>query len=164
LSAQVLRKLFPLKDGERLNRSVIAKGLDNLRRAYRSSGFINFTSIPNIEIDDQHRTVSLAIDMDEGKQFLVSGIRIIGLSEPAAEKALKDLALKPGEIYDESLADLFLAINGALLPNGASPDSRIHMALNERSGTVDLAFDFGAGPSLAPPLIFDFWSETSEEK
>ena len=142
LNAQALRKLFPLHDGELFSRSAIGQGLDNLRTAYRSSGFINFTSIPNSDVDEQSRTIALAIDMDEGRQFLVSSIRIIGLDEPAAENALKDLALKPGEVYNEKLADLFLLTEGSWLPSGPSPESRIHMALNERAGTVALAFDF----------------------
>ena len=146
LNAQALRKLFPLQDGELFSRSAIGQGLENLRTAYRSSGFINFTSIPNSEVDEKSRTIALAIDMDEGRQFLVSSVRIIGLNEPAAENALKDLALKPGEVYNEKLADLFLLTEGPWLPSGASPESRIHLALNERAGTVALAFDFAPCP------------------
>lgn len=146
LNAQALRKLFPLQDGQLFSRSAIGQGLDNLRTAYRSSGFINFTSIPNSDVDEQSRTIALAIDMDEGRQFLVSGIRIIGLDEFAAENALKDLSLKRGEVYNEKLADLFLLTEGSWLPSGASPESRIHLELNERAGTVAVAFDFAPCP------------------
>lgn len=146
LNVQALRKLFPLQDGELFNRSAIGQGLDNLRKAYRSFGFINFTSIPNSEVDEASRTVSLAIDMDEGRQFHVSGIRIVGLDDGASENFLKDLVLKPGEVYDERLADLFLLTDGSWLPSAASPESRIHMALDEPAGTVALSFDFGPCP------------------
>ncbi len=146
LNAKALRKLFPLQDGELFSRSAIGQGLDNLRKAYRSSGFINFTSIPNSDVDEKSRTIALVIDMDEGRQFLVSSVRIIGLSGPGAENALKDLALRPGEIYNEKLADLFLLTDGSWLPSGASTESRIHMTLNERAGTVALAFDFAPCP------------------
>ena len=145
-NAQVLRKLFPLQDGELFSRSAIGQGLDNLRTAYRSSGFINFTSIPNSDVDEKSRSITLAIDIDEGKQFLVSSVKIVGLDESAAENALKDLALKRGEVYNEKLAELFLLTEGAWLPSGPSPESRIHMALNERAGTVALAFDFAPCP------------------
>jgi hypothetical protein len=33
----------------------IAKGLDNLRFAYRQVGHINFTSIPNTQFNEEHR-------------------------------------------------------------------------------------------------------------
>jgi Surface antigen variable number repeat len=137
-----LRNLFPLQDGDLFKLADVAQGLDNLRMAYRSLGFINFTSIPNTEIDEESGTILLAVDLDEGKQFVVSDIKIEGLDEPASENVLKDLALKPGEPYDEGLAELFLLTDGSLLPAGDRPDSRIHMALNERAGTVAIAFDF----------------------
>jgi outer membrane translocation and assembly module TamA len=137
-----LRNLFPLQDGDLFKRVDVAQGLDNLRKAYRSLGFINFTSIPNTEIDDESGTTLLAVDMDEGQQFVVSHIKIEGMDEPASENVLKDLALKPGEPYNEGLAELFLLTNGSLLPAGALPDSRIHMTFNETAGTVAIAFDF----------------------
>ena len=141
-NAQTLRNLFPLQDGDLFKRADVVRGLENLRKAYRSLGFINFTSIPNTEIDDESGTILLAVDMDEGTQFVVSHIKIEGMDEPASENVLKDLALKPGEPYNEGLAELFLMTNGSLLPAGALPDSRIRMTLNERAGTVAIAFDF----------------------
>lgn len=137
-----LRNLFPLRDGDLFKRADVAQGLDNLRKAYRSLGFINFTSIPNTEIDDESGTILLAVDLAEGEQFVVSDIRIEGVDEPTSENVLKDLALKPGEPYNEGLAELFLLTNGSLLPPGAWPDSRIHMTFNETAGTVAIAFDF----------------------
>ena len=65
---KALRVLFPVKDGDVLNRQKMAEGLDNLRRAYTSQGYINFTSIPQPSFDEQKKTVSVEIDMDEGKK------------------------------------------------------------------------------------------------
>ena len=141
-NAQTLRNLFPLQDGDLFKLADVAQGLDNLRKAYHSLGFINFTSIPNTEIDEESGTILLAVDMDEGTQFVVSDIRIEGMDEPASENVLKDLALKPGEPYNEGLAELFRLTEGSLLPPGALPDSRIRMTLNETAGTVAIAFDF----------------------
>ena len=41
-----LRNLFPMKDGDIFSREKIAKGLENLRKAYGEAGYINFTSVP----------------------------------------------------------------------------------------------------------------------
>jgi len=62
------RALFPIKDGDILNRQKMVKGLDNLRKAYDSQGYINFTPIPQPSFDEQKKTVSFEIDMDEGKK------------------------------------------------------------------------------------------------
>jgi hypothetical protein len=133
-----LRSLFPLKDGDIFSREKIAKGLDNLRFAYRQVGHINFTSIPNTQFNEEHQTISLDIDIDEGKKFYVSGVSIVGLDD----HVLEDSLLKRGNVYDQRLVDLFLQEHTSLLPTDASPDSRIHLQLDERAATVAITFDF----------------------
>jgi outer membrane protein assembly factor BamA len=48
-----LRRHFPIKDGDIFSRERIAKGLDNLREAYRELGYINFTYVPDTKFDDE---------------------------------------------------------------------------------------------------------------
>ena len=68
-NVKALRALFPMKDGDIFSREKVAKGLDNLRDAYRQLGHINFTSIPNTTFDEDKKLVFLSIDIDEGKKF-----------------------------------------------------------------------------------------------
>jgi outer membrane protein assembly factor BamA len=141
-----LRSLFPMHEGDLFSRAAVGEGLGNLRNAYSQSGYVNFTSIPNTQIDESTRTISLAIDMDEGKQFFVSSIDVVGLDRQASEKVLKDSPLKPGDIYNQKLADLFVPEHASLLPPGTPPTSRVRRHLNESAGTVAIAFDFGRCP------------------
>jgi len=132
-----LRSLFPLKDGDIFSREEIAKGLDKLRFAYRQSGFINFTSIPNTQFNEERQTISLLIDIDEGKRFYVSSVQIIGLDADV----FKDSLLKRGDVYDQRLANLFIQQHVPLPLNDASSDSRIHLQLDERAATVGITYD-----------------------
>jgi len=68
----------PTKDGELFNATAVGKGLDNLRKAYGSLGYINFTAVPTPRIDDAKHLVFLDIDIDEGKPFYVSRIEFSG--------------------------------------------------------------------------------------
>src|SRR5262249_28648244 len=99
-----LRNLFPLKDGSILDRMAIAKGLENLPYAYGEFGYINFTPVPSTTFNDEKKLAFLEIDMDEGKQFYVSRIGILG----ADPQVLNDLPLTTGQIYNVRLIDLFL--------------------------------------------------------
>ena len=140
-SAGVLRNLFPIKEGDIFDRDTISKGLKNLKEAYGQLGYINFTSIPNTAINEKAQTISLDIDVDEGKQFSVSSIAIEG----APAQVLKDLALAPGQVYNERLVELFLQKH---LPGVDVDNPKIqHQSLDERSGTVALTFDFGQCPT-----------------
>jgi outer membrane protein insertion porin family len=47
-----LRALFPIKGGDLFSRESIATGLANLRKAYGQLGYINFTPVPETEVDD----------------------------------------------------------------------------------------------------------------
>lgn len=137
-----LRSLFPVKDGDIFSREEVAKGLDNLRFAYRQLGFINFTSVPNTEVNEDRQTISLVIDIDEGKRFYLSRVSILGLDD----HVLEDSLLKRGTVYDQRLVDLFLQEHASSFPTDASPDLGIHLQLNERAATVAITYDFRACP------------------
>ena len=135
-----LRNLFPLKDGDVFSREKIAKGLENLRKAYGEFGYINYTGVPATTFDDEKRLAFLEINVDEGKAFYVSSIDIVG----ADAEVLNDLALTPGQIYNARLVELFLRKH---LPGADVNDPNIQRRLlDERNGTVALRFDFRSCP------------------
>jgi outer membrane protein insertion porin family len=131
-----LRDLFPIKDGSILDRKAIANGLENLRYVYEEMGYINFTSIPTPSFDDAKKLGFFALDVDEGKRFYISSIDILG----ADPQVLNDFPLKPGQVYNVRLVDLFLRKH---LHDIDVNDPRIQQRLlDERRGTVALTFDF----------------------
>lgn len=134
-----LRGLFPLKDGDIFSREKIATGLDNLREAYGELGYTNFTAIPNTSIDDDKKLISLDIDVDEGKQFHVSGVNILGLDEYSQGQLLKEFPMKRGAVYNLKLFNLFLLQNRSRF----SPLTAIDRStLDEKVGTITFTLDF----------------------
>ena len=134
--AKALRDLFPIKDGSILDRKAIANGLEGLRYAYKELGYINFTAVPGTTFDDEKKLGFLELDVDEGKQFHLSSIDIVG----ADARVLNDLALTPGQVYNVRLVELFLRKH---LPGADVNDPNIQQVrLNEQDGTVALTFDF----------------------
>jgi outer membrane protein assembly factor BamA len=85
-----LRALFPINDGEVFSREKIAKGLENLQKAYGEFGFANYTGVPATTFDDEQNVAFLRIDADEGRQFIVGSINILGLDDLAQRALLKD--------------------------------------------------------------------------
>ena len=86
----------------------MAKGLENLRKAYRELGYINFTSIPNTTFDEDKKLVILSIDIDEGKQFYVRRIEFAGNTTTRDKVIRREIALEEGQVYDERLWKLSL--------------------------------------------------------
>jgi len=136
-----LRDLFPIKNGEVFSREKIATGLENLRKVYGEYGYINYTGVPATTFDEEKKVAYLEVDVDEGKQFLVSGVQVEGLDDTAGQKVLRDLLLKPGQIYNSRLWELSLLKIAALFPGcECRPSQPLH--LDEGTGTVAVTLDF----------------------
>ena len=100
---KALRAVFPLKDGDWFNATGMGKGLDNLKKAYGQQGYINFGAVPVPKFDDQNKTVSWNIDIDEGKQFYVSRIEFQGNTITRDRVIRRELLLQEGAIYNSQL-------------------------------------------------------------
>lgn len=137
-NTKALRNLLPIKDGEVFARETVAKGLENLRKAYLEFGYINATSVPETQISDDDRKISLFVNLDEGKQFYVSRIKVVGVDE----SALNDLVLKPGQIYNARLVQQFLDRHAPGL--GVGDPNVQHLKLDERRGLVDVTLDLAS--------------------
>jgi len=61
-------RTFPLRDGDYYNATLMQKGLENLKESLRSAGYITLAPF-QASFDDQKKTVSWDIDIDEGKPF-----------------------------------------------------------------------------------------------
>jgi outer membrane protein insertion porin family len=136
---KALRSTFPVKDGDWFNATLIGKGLENLKKAYGSLGYINFGAIPKISYDDQKKTVSLDIDIDEGKQFFVSRIEFQGNSITRDRVIRRELMLDEGSVYNSQLWEYSLLRLNQLEyfePLKVDQDSEAHQ--DPDAGTVDL--------------------------
>ncbi len=136
-----LRSLFPMKDGELFSREKVAKGLENLRKAYGEAGYINFTSVPDTKFDDEKKIVNLEVDVDEGKQFYVRRIEFQGNTTTRDKVIRREVALEEGQIYNSRYWELSLMrLNQLGYFEQLKPDdpNTTERHLDEKAGTVDL--------------------------
>ena len=138
-NTKALRSQFPTKDGEWFNATAIGKGLDNLRKAYGSLGYINFTAVPTPRIDDAKKEVFLDIDIDEGKPFTVSRIEFSGNTITRDRVIRRELLLEEGATYNSNLWESSLLRLNQLDYFDAlkvDQDSEVHQ--DPANGTVSL--------------------------
>ncbi len=138
-NVKALRAQFPTKDGEYFNATAVGKGLDNLRKAYGSLGYINFTAVPTPRIDDAKHLVYLDIDIDEGKPFTVSRIEFQGNTITRDRVIRRELLLEEGQVYNSNLWESSLLRLNQLDyfdPLKVEQDSDIHP--DPDTGTVSL--------------------------
>jgi outer membrane protein insertion porin family len=140
-NAKALRGVFPIKDGEIFNRKLFAKGLENLKNAYGTQGFINYTPVPTPTFDEQKKTVSWEIEIDEGKQFSVRRIEFQGNTTTRDKVIRREVVLEEGQLYNEQLWKIGIQrLNQLGFFDQIKPDDpqTTDRHLDEKAGTVDL--------------------------
>ena len=138
-NTRALRATFPIKDGDWFNVVEIQKGLDNLKKAYGGLGYINFGAIPKPTYDDQKKTVSFDIDIDEGKQFYVSRIEFQGNTITRDKVIRRELMLDEGSVYNSQLWEYsLLRLNQLEYFEALKVDQDSEAHQDPDTGTVEL--------------------------
>ncbi|HEY6489719.1 MAG: outer membrane protein assembly factor BamA [Terracidiphilus sp.] len=138
-NTRALRAQFAIKDGDWFNATAVGKGLDNLKKAYGQLGFINFGAIPNVKPDEQNKTVSMNIDIDEGKQFYVGRIEFSGNTITRDRVIRRELLLEEGQVYNSQLWEYsLLRLNQLEYFDQLRVDQDSEAHQNPEAGTVDL--------------------------
>ena len=140
-NSKALRSVFQIKDGDVFSRQKFAKGLESLKDAYGTQGFINYTPVPTPTFDEAKKTVTWNIEIDEGKQFYVRRIEFQGNTTTRDKVIRRELALEEGQQYNERLWKLSLqrlnqlSFFEQLKPEDPNVTDR---HLDEKNGLVDL--------------------------
>jgi outer membrane protein insertion porin family len=138
-NVKALRAQFPTKDGEFFNATAVGKGLENLRKAYNSLGYINFTAVPTPRVDDAKHQVFLDIDIDEGKPFTVSRIEFQGNTITRDRVIRRELLLEEGSLYNSNLWEQsLLRLNQLDYFDPLKIDTDSEQHIDAENGTVSL--------------------------
>ncbi|MFB3814329.1 MAG: outer membrane protein assembly factor BamA [Terriglobales bacterium] len=138
-NTKFLRSIFPMKDGEIFNTDLVRKGLESLRKAYGELGYINFTPVPDTQIDDEHKLITLKIDLDEGKPYYVRRIEFQGNTTTRDKVIRRELAVEEGNVYNSRLWELsLLRLNQLNYFEPLKPEQDSDIKQNNQEGTVDI--------------------------
>jgi outer membrane protein assembly factor BamA len=138
-SPEELRPLVPLHDGDVFSVAKVREGLEALSRYYGSHGYIDFVGVPETEIDEMHQQIALAFSLQEGTQFRLGNIEIVGLNSMLEDELRSKV--RPGDILNIQLIKDFYREHKSELPEEVLPEDAAFLRhLKER--TADAFFDF----------------------
>lgn len=125
-----LRRLFVIANGDIFNTQKVRVGLEDLRELYSSQGYIDFTPVPNTQTDEETATISLLIDLDEGKQFHFGKLVLDGEEPQAGTAARLTAAWKPyeGKPFNPEILEQFWQEIEPLMPPGTKQKKAIGFA------------------------------------
>ena len=76
-----LARLIPIRPGEFFSRKKFAHGLEAAKTLYDSHGYINYSPIPQPQIDEEAGTLGWVIEVDEGGLFRFGDLHVEGMQE-----------------------------------------------------------------------------------
>jgi len=97
---EFLQAAFPLLEGDIFNAKRVRDALQNYTKIYGEFGFINMTTIPNTDIDDNTRVIDMELEIDEGKQFFVNRIEFVGNTTTRDKVIRRELLVEEGHIFN----------------------------------------------------------------
>lgn len=113
-AAEKLRQEFPIQKGDIVDRDKVAMGLESLRKLYLTRGYRDFACIPETKLAS-NATLSLSLAIEEGPQYHMGDLEILGTKEEAAQ-IRTNWKLIEGDICDNTYLDQFLEANRDVLP------------------------------------------------
>jgi outer membrane translocation and assembly module TamA len=139
-----LKGTFNVPIGGKFNHTAIGQGLERLRQLYGDSGYINFTAVPQLQLDRDRGTIVLTISIDDGPQFTFGRLLLAGQETRAGEAdALRNgWAALSGKRYDSSLLRKWLIQNATFLPNDGQPLRHVEMHLDASTHQADFKLVF----------------------
>ncbi len=154
-----LMTVLKMREGELFTPKGMAADLNALRSFYGTRGYIEQNATPQVTPAGQG-AVDIVYKVDEGVQSYVNLVNIQGNSRTKDRVIRRELAIKPGEIYDTTLVDvsqkrlqnLNYFSNVTMTPSDTVIPGRkdLNVILEEkRTGS----FNFGAGFSTIDSLI-----------
>lgn len=108
LSNPELERALKMKTGDTANILKIDKGLASVQEAYGKQGYLTARIKGTPVFADASQSVTYQIEIEEGPQYHMGMLSIIGLSEDRTIELKRKWKLQPGSVYDDSYIHEFI--------------------------------------------------------
>lgn len=125
LEAPELNNAFDMRTGDLADGIKLDAAFSAVRKAYGKKGYIAVALKPELEYDDEKKTVGYRTSVVEGDQYLMGSLTINGLQPAETERLKAAWRLQPGDVFDASYEDEFKRV--AILP-----DRELHAYMKAR--------------------------------
>jgi outer membrane protein insertion porin family len=133
-----LESIFPMKKGEIFSVAKVRKAIEDYTKLYGNFGFIDFTAVPDTQVNDADKTVDLTFAFDQQKQFFVRRIDFSGNTGTRDKVIRRELLLNEGDMFRNNLWELSLLRLNQLDYFEAVKPENAEIKRNVKQGTVDI--------------------------
>jgi outer membrane protein assembly factor BamA len=120
----------------------LVRDLENVRKLYRSRGYMAVQIKPDAQFDDEKSTVHYQVDVIEGDLYRMGELEILGLDTQAKARMVAAWTLRAGQPYNADYPMKFLDETRQLLPHGVPWETNLHATPDANDKTVDVEVRF----------------------
>lgn len=141
LNCDFLRLTFGLNKGDVVNFTRIQDTLENIKTLYENYGYINWSYIPEWDLDQEKLTYNIKFEFDTGKQFRVDRIDFTGNTKTRDKVIRRELILEEGHVFSSAMLDQSVLRLNQLGFFEPIEEEDYEVFPDERDGTVDINID-----------------------
>jgi outer membrane protein assembly factor BamA len=141
-TTEKLQSLLRARPGQVANTVQLAEDMKAIQKLYGSHGYIIAALKTDAAFDDTAGTVALQMEVKEEAVYHMGELQFRGLDNSLAAKLRALWKLRPGEVYDITYLDQFLAQASKLLPTNFDWEPVSHMTANVRDKSVDVDIQY----------------------
>jgi outer membrane protein assembly factor BamA len=134
--------LLHLTPGQPANALRLLRDLEDLKKLYRSRGYMTVQVKPDPQFDDDKSTVRYELRILEGDLYKMGEVEILGLDTQAQAQMHAAWTLREGQPYNADYPQKFLENTRDLVPRGVQWDVSIHETPDAKDKTVDVEIRF----------------------
>jgi outer membrane protein insertion porin family len=151
IQPEVLLKAGDFKSGDMANFDRVNEGLERIRKALRHAGYMQGKVTMGRKIDDEKKTVDVAVHIDAGPQFMMAKLTLVGLDLDGEAEMKRIWALKEGKPFNPDYPELFLKRikEEGMFDNLG--ETKSDFKLNEREHTADVTLTFKGADQQGRP-------------
>jgi len=141
---QELKAKVKIKEGQVFNLSELREDISALSQLYSSKGFAYADIIPQREMNDKDKTVSLDIQIDKGEKIYIGKIAIKGNLSSRDKVIRREFRLAEGELFD---SEKLKRTKQRIMNTGFFEDVKITTKKGDDEKVVDVEVDVKERPT-----------------
>ena len=108
LTPAALLKIGDFKTGDVANFDRVHEGLERIRLAVRREGYLKAKVTSERNINDEKKTVAIAVRIDPGPQYMMGQLTLVGLDLEGEAEMRRVWTMKEGKVFNPEYPDHFL--------------------------------------------------------
>jgi outer membrane protein assembly factor BamA len=138
LATGALDKLLGMRRGELADAAKINAALRQIAKEYGRQGYIEARTSLTPRLDDANKAAVFDIQVEEGRQFRMGSLEVVGFPERDAETISRRWRLKAGDVYDASYPGEFSVKELQPFRRPGQPPPAVQFEVDPSKGVINV--------------------------